>query len=95
MRGAAPVALHETFGLRRNTPHFRCDRVLPRPDHDGGGVHLGVGDGGEHMRQERLAGDRMQNLRPRRAHACALAGCEHDGKAAPMLHPQEISAAPS
>ena len=91
----APNALHKTFGLRRDPPHFGSDRVLPRSDHHGGGVGLGVGNCGEHMRQQGLAGDRMQHFRLCRAHAGALAGCEHDGKAAPMLHPHEISAAPS
>ena len=39
------------------------------------------------MRQQRLAGHRMQHLRQRGAHARALAGREHDGQAGSSGHP--------
>ena len=40
----------------------------------------------QHMRQQRAPRDLVQHLRPRRAHARALAGGEHDRKAGAFAH---------
>ena len=52
-----------------------------RPDHHRDRDAAGRAQHAEHMRQQRAARDLMQDLRPRGAHAGALAGREHDCKA--------------
>ena len=86
MGGAAPFLLHETFGGRRSAFDFGGHGLLARPDHHGCGGDAGLADGAEHMREQRAPGKRMQHLRPRRTHARALAGREHDGKTGSSRH---------
>jgi hypothetical protein len=44
------------------------------------------------MRQQRLAGHLVQDLRHDRAHPRALAGRKHDGQAGPCRHPNPLLA---
>ena len=83
MRRAAPVALDESCGVRENPARLSGDRVLSGPDDDGGRRHARLGDRIEDVGEKRSTGHRVQHFRPRRMHARALAGRQHDRKASP------------
>ena len=86
MRGAAALGLDESLGVRQHAPGFGLDRGSPRPDHHGRRCPAGLAHRGEHMGKQRPPRDRMQHLGPRRTHARALAGGEHDRKTGPVSH---------
>ena len=79
--GAVALRLHEDVRARHDPMRFGRDRIATGGDHDGRHGTASLTDGVEHMCQQRPAGDSVQHLRARRAHAGALAGGEHDGKA--------------
>ncbi len=81
MRGAETAALNVGRCVRTQTPGLGLDRPVIGPDDHGKGCARPVGGGAQHMRQQRLAGHRMQHLRHCRAHPGALAGREHDREA--------------
>ncbi len=86
MRGAAAFVLDETFGVGRNALYFGGDRLFARTDHDGGCRDAGFADRVQHVRKQRAPGDCMEHLGPRRTHARALAGREHDRKTRSSHH---------
>jgi len=86
VRGAETFTLHEGRGIRALPPGLLRDVGMVRSDHHGERGAGTFGRCGQHMRQQRLAGDRMQHLWHRRPHARALAGREHDGEAGSNGH---------
>ena len=87
MRGAEPLALNEGRRVRAQPPDLFRDRLVVGPDDHGERGAGALRGGAQHMRQQRLAGHRMQHLWQRRAHPRALAGREHDGEAGSSGHP--------
>jgi hypothetical protein len=86
MSRPASLTLDDDFGTGKSLAGFGRDRLGAGPDHDCRHRAPGLAHGLEHMSEQRPAGDRVQYLRPRRAHARALAGREHNGKtSAPSL----------
>ena len=86
MRRAEPLGLNESGRIRPYPLDLVGDGLVVRPDHDREGGAGAVRRRVQHMRQQRLAGDGMQNLRQRGAHARALAGREHDSQAGSSGH---------
>ena len=76
---AAPLL--EDLRLGRKRARLARDRIVIGPDHHGDVAAAGLHRRAEHMREQRAAADRVQHLRPRRAHARALAGRQHDRQA--------------
>ena len=62
MRGAETLALNESCGIGTGARDFIGNRLVIRPDHDGKRCAFPLGGGVQHMRQQRLAGHRMQHL---------------------------------
>ena len=60
--------------------------VVIGPDHDGGLRPAGRPQRRQHMPQQRPARHRVQHLRPRRQHARAFAGRQHDRQAGSRAH---------
>ena len=81
MRRAAPLALDEDFRFRDEGARRCGDVVAPGPDDDRDRACAGVAQRGERVGDHRPAGDRVQRLGDRRAHAHALAGGEDDAEA--------------
>ncbi len=93
MGGPAALRLHEDLGARQHPLGFGRDRIAaPGPTTTAVALPPASRHGVEHMRQQRSAGDRVQHLRPRRTHAGALAGREHDGKAGAFSYQAAILA---
>ena len=86
MRGAAALMLREHRDAGANPSGLGGDLVLPWPDDHGSRTDAGLGNRGQHMREERFTGERMKHLGPCRAHADALASRKHDRKAVPNPH---------
>ena len=86
MRGAETLALNEGRRIRTQAPGLLLDRPVVRPDDHGERGARAFRGGAQHMRQQRLAGHRMQHLRHRGTHPRALAGREHDGQAGSSGH---------
>jgi hypothetical protein len=78
MRCAAPLRLQEDFGRRRRALGFGRHRIAAGSHNHRRRGAAGLADRVEHMGEQRSAGDGAQYLRPRRAHAGALAGRQHD-----------------
>ena len=94
MRRAQPLALDKGLGIGAEAAHLVGDRLVVGPDHDGEARSLRPwGAACEHMREQRLAGHRMQHLGQRGAHARALAGREHDSQTGTSVHPIPWAAA--
>src|SRR5258708_264799 len=87
MRGAQTLALNERLRVRTHALGlFHDSLVAGREDHGQRGA-VTFRSGSKHMRQQRLARQRMQNLGHGGAHPSALAGREHDGEAGSSVHP--------
>ncbi len=86
VRGTEPFPLNKGHGIRTRPSGLLRDVGMIRSNHHGEGRAGTFGGGGQHMRQQRLAGDRMQNLWHRRPHARALAGSKHHGEAGSSGH---------
>ena len=80
MRGAKPLALHEDRGVRAEPTDCRGDRLMMRRHHHRDRVALAPRNTCQYVRQQRLARDRVEHLRQRRAHSGAVAGRKHDGE---------------
>ena len=81
MRRAAPFVLDEDFRFGDEGARRRGDVVAAGPDDDRDRARAGVFESGERVGDHRPAGDRVQRLGDRRAHAHALAGGEDDAEA--------------
>ena len=86
MRRAEPLGLNESGRIRPYPFDLVRDGLVVRSDHDREGGISAVRSRFQHMRQQRLAGDGVQNLRQRGAHARALAGRKHDSQAGSSGH---------
>ncbi len=86
VRRAAPFLLHEYFGFGRKCMRLLRHIIVVGPDHDGDFAAAGLHRRGQHMREQRASADRVQRLRQGGAHAGALAGGQHDRKAASLSH---------
>ena len=91
MRGAQTLALNEGRGIRPHPPGLFADSLLIGSDHHGERRPTPLRGGAQHMRQQRLAGHRMQHFRGRGAHARALAGREHDRQAGSCRSSESLS----
>jgi len=91
VRGAETLALNEGGRIRPQTLDLLRDSPVVRSDDDGERGAGALWGGFKHMRQQRLAGDGMQDLRHRRLHARALTGREHDREAGSAGHPNPYS----
>ena len=80
MRRSAPLALYEGCSARQDAARFGGNLVLSGTDDDGGRRDAGFGDRIEHVGKERPTGNRVQHFGPRRIHARALAGRQHDAR---------------
>jgi hypothetical protein len=87
MRGSKPLALDVGRRIRPQPPDLLRDRPVIGTDHHRKGSLRPVRRRRQHMRQQRLAGDLVQDLRRRGTHPRALAGREHDREAGPAGHP--------
>ena len=75
----------EIFVQSHDTAGFDRDLLGTRSDHDRRRRRRGFADGIKAVGKKRTAGDGMQHLRPRGAHARPFAGRKHDGKAATLI----------
>jgi hypothetical protein len=72
--------------LERHGPRVLLQRLdhhlgaVAHDHHGPGGLGVGAGHGVEHVPHERAAAQHVQRLGPRRPHAGALAGRQHDGE---------------
>ena len=62
MRGSAAFVLHKALRARQHAFCLGGDGILVCSDHDRDGGRLGSGDGAQHMRQQRTAGDGVQHF---------------------------------
>ena len=74
MSRAAPLVLNKNLRAGQHPPGLGGNGVMVRSDYHGGRGSAGTGHGGQHMGQQRAAGDLVQHLGQRRAHPCAFAG---------------------
>jgi len=79
------LCLHEDFRVGHDAFCFDNHALGIRGDHDRRRGRRGFAHGIESVGEQRAAGDGVQHLRPRGTHARALAGREHDGKAAALI----------
>src|SRR5260221_551908 len=86
MRGAQTLALNVSRSIGANASDFFLDGPVVGAKDDSQRCAFSLRGSPEHMRQQRLAGQRMQDFWPGRAHARALAGSEHDGEAGSAAH---------
>src|SRR5258706_6526368 len=86
MRGAETLALNERRRIRTQTFCLLGDSPVVRPNDHGKRGASALWGSPQHMRQQRLAGDGMQDLRHRGLHARALTGGEHDREAGSAGH---------
>ena len=63
MRRAQPLMLHKGRGIRPGAAGFSRNVLTVRPDDDGQRIAIAGGGCCQHMRQQRLPGDLVQNLR--------------------------------
>ncbi len=83
MRRSTALRLLEDLSARQRLPRLGGHRLGAGTDDDGSAGAAGLCHGIEHVAQQRAMADRMQHLRPRRAHAGPLAGGEHHGETGP------------
>ena len=86
-RGAEPLALDKRLSVGTHPFGFRRNRLVAGADDHGKGCAGSLWGRAQHMRQQRLASDGMQNLWHGGPHPRALAGREYDRKAGPAGHP--------
>jgi hypothetical protein len=86
MRGAEAFALDEGRGIGTPPCNLVGDRLVIGTDHDGERGARAFRGGIQHMRQQRLAGHRVQHFRQRGPHPRPLAGREHHRQAGSSSH---------
>ncbi len=86
MRRSSALALDEDLRIRPRADRFVAHRLVIRADHDRERGTGSVRSRGKDMAQQRLACDRVQHFRQRRAHPRALARRQHDGQIGPAVH---------
>ena len=80
------LGLHERRKLRIERRASGDDVVHPWTDHDGGAAEAGALGGGEHMREQRRAGEPVQHLGPVGFHPRAFARGKNDGQSGSVSH---------
>ncbi len=83
---AAPLGLNEDLRLGQRAPCLLGDGLRVRPDHDCGLLGAGPAHRVKDMGKQRAPRYLVQHLRPRGAHARALAGGEHDCETGSFAH---------